>query len=218
MKLAQSVRIGAWFFIGLNLLMAFGAIWVFIRMAPAIEVIIDRNERSLQACEEMLSCLAIMTGNISENKILQNSFMEALKRAQNNITEKDEPDSLRLISDSYHEAFQGNIVAKKYTVAAIIQLGEINRAAMIKADKQARQFGNAGAWGIVFMAIIVFFAGMLFTRSLSNNLVKPLEEIHSVIISYRDGDAFRRCTGSNLPKDIKTIYTVFNEFLDKKVF
>ena len=36
MRLAQSVRLGAWLLIGLNLLMALGAIGILMRMAPAI--------------------------------------------------------------------------------------------------------------------------------------------------------------------------------------
>jgi len=43
MKLAQSVKIGAWLLIVLNLLMAFGSIWKIMRMAPAIKVIIAQN-------------------------------------------------------------------------------------------------------------------------------------------------------------------------------
>ena len=33
---------------------------IFSRMAPAIEVILDRNGRTLQACEEMLATLALV--------------------------------------------------------------------------------------------------------------------------------------------------------------
>ena len=46
---AQSMKFGAWVMIGMNLLMAFGAIWVFTRMAPAIREILSRNARSLYA-------------------------------------------------------------------------------------------------------------------------------------------------------------------------
>lgn len=86
---------------------------------------------------------------------------------------------------------------------------------MVKADRQARQFGNGGAWGIVFMASAVFIAGMLFMRSLKRNLVEPLEEIHSVIQAIRNGDSMRRCTGPDAPQEIKTIFSGINEVLDK---
>jgi hypothetical protein len=216
MKIAQSVRIGLWLLIGLNLFMALGSIWIFMRMAPAIEVIIDRNERSLQACEEMLASLAMITEDRAENEVLKITFVNALKRAQNNITENEEPVALESIRVGYSDSFIGNITARQNTVSAIILLGKINREAMIKADLRAKQFGYAGAWGIVFMAVGVFFAGMLFKRSLSKSLIKPLEEIHAVISAHRDGDTIRRCTGSNLPRDIKIVLNGLNEFLDKE--
>lgn len=218
MKLAQSVIIGAWILVGLNLLMAFGSIWVFMRMAPAIETIIDRNERSLKACEEMLSFLTLMTGDRAENERLETLFKAALTRAQANITETDEPVALHSIADRYQLAFQGNEAARQNTVAGIVHLGEINRKAMIKADQKARQFGSAGAWGVVFMALAVFFVGLVFMGSLTRNLVKPLEEIYGVLTAYEAGDPLRRCSGAELPKDIRRIYTGMNELLDKGRF
>ncbi len=219
MKLAQSVRLAAWFLIGLNLAMAFGSIWIFVRMTPAIEFIIDRNVTSLQTCEEMLAALAIANVNRSERKTAtesaQDTFRNALQRAQQNITEEDEPGIITSINQSYLKAFAGDAMALTKTVDAIRNLGAANRAAMIAADKKARQFGNAGAWGIVFMATVVFLVGMLFIRSLKRNLVHPLEEIHSVTTALRQGDTMRRCTGTGLPREIQQVYRELNEILDK---
>jgi methyl-accepting chemotaxis protein len=214
MKLAQGVRLGAWILATLNLIMAFGSIWIFMRMAPAIEIIIEQNEKSLYACEEMLSHLA-MVNEKAEVKQLQTAFSKALERAKNNITEKEEPAAIEAIGQNYVEAFAGSIEGKEKTISAIHHLIEINRDAMFKADRQARQFGNAGAWGIVFMASAVFIAGVVFMRSLKRNLVKPLEEIHSVIQDIRNGDNMRRCTGVDVPQDIKSIFSGINEVLDK---
>lgn len=201
---------------GLNLLMALGAIWIFMRMAPAIEIILYRNARSLHASEQMLSFLAMADDREGEDFIiLKDSFSESLRNAQNNITEEGEPLTLERIGENYKDAFQGDREARNRTVAAILQLGDINRSAMAEADRRARQLGNAGAWGIVFMATIVFFSGMLFIRSISKRLIQPLEEIHAVITAHRGGDRMRRCTGANLPKDIKIIFTGINEYLDK---
>lgn len=216
MKLAQSVRLGAWFLIALNLVMAFGAIWVFMRMAPAIEIIIEQNERSLYACEEMLSRLALANQSPNDTAQLRSEFSEALSRAKNNITEKEEPIAIEAISKNYIQAFAGNLPGKKKTVAAIQHLSQINRAAMVAADRKARQFGNAGAWGIVFMASAVFLVGMLFMRGMKRSLVKPLEEIHSVIQAVKTGDNMRRCTGPDAPQDIRAIFAGFNDILDQK--
>lgn len=215
MKLLTMVRLGALLLIGLNVLMGLGTIWVFMRMAPAIEIIIEQNERSLEACERMLVSLAINSGDGSESRQLKISFQEALQTAQNNITEAEEPEALALIDRNYREAFENNFPARRQTITAISSLAQINREAMVRADKRARQFGNGGAWGVVFMASAVFLAGLLFLRTLKRNLVKPLEEIYSVISAYRQGDTMRRCSGADMSRDIKTIFNGMNELLDK---
>lgn len=219
MNVGQNVRLGAWLLIGLNLLMALGSIWVFIRMAPAIEVIIIQNERSLQACEEMLSSLAMMnlSGSGPDNDRLKASFNDALGRAEKNVTELAEPVALESIRHNYAQAFAGDFDARTRTVTAIAGLSRINREAMGVADKKARQLGNGGAWGVVFMASAVFLVGMLFMRSLKRNLVAPLAEIHSVISALRRGDALRRCTRMDMPSDITQVFNEFNEFLDKTI-
>ena len=183
MKLGRSVGMGALIMIGANLLMSLGSIWVFMRMAPAIEVIIEQNERSLQACEEMLASLALVDAyhNGNDGGRLKKYFVNALENAEGNITEKEEPRSLEAIRRNFAEAFEGDSAARERTVDAIIRLGAINRDAMVKADVKARQVGAAGAWSVVFMATGVFLFGMLFLRSLKNNLINPFEEIRSVL-------------------------------------
>lgn len=215
MRPAQSINVGAWFLVGLNLLMALGSIWVFMRMAPAIAVIIDRNQRSLHACEIMLASIALVSGSQAGEASLTAAFETALEQARGNITESREPDALAVISDRYQAAFQGDAAALRETIDAITHLGDINRAAMAEADRRAQQFGSAGAWGIVFMAVGVFVVGMIFMRTLTRNLVRPLEEIHSVMAAHRRGDIHRRCTGADLPWDIQQIYNGVNEFLDR---
>jgi hypothetical protein len=215
MKLAQSVRWGAWIIVVLNLMMAFGSIWIFMRMAPAIEKIIEQNERSLHACEEMLASLALFDQSAQDAGRLRSEFSEALNRARNNITEKEEPMAIEAIGQHSAEAFEGNPEGKRKTVAAIQRLSQINRTAMVTADQKARQFGNAGAWGIVFMASAVFLVGMVVMRGLMRSLVNPLAEIHSVIQAFKSGDKMRRCTGPGLPRDIRFVFEEFNTILDQ---
>lgn len=217
MNLAQTLKFGAWLLIGLNVLMAMGSIWVFMRMAPAIEVIIDRNERSLQACEGMLGALAQADENSTIGSEVVRVFQEALKAAQNSLTESDEPAALQQITAHYQAAFQGSVPAKKRTIIAITHLGRINRDAMIFADKRAQQLGNAGAWWVVFMAAFVFMAGMVSMRYAIDNVIKPLEEIYAVLAAHREGNTHRRCTGSDFPKEIQKIFVRLNEILDKGI-
>jgi len=211
MKLGRSLKIGAWLLVGLNLLMALGSIWVFMRMTPAIEVIIARNERSLQASEDMLLVLATGDGDTLAG---QQRFDAALLRAQENITEPQEADCVDTISGNYSAAIHGDQVARSSVLSALVRLAHINREAMVSADKRAKQYGYAGAWGVVFMALGVFVAALLFMRSMRNNLIEPLEQIHEVISAQLDGDTIRRCAASHARRDIKNIYEGLNELLD----
>lgn len=216
MKVAQSIRTGTWLLIGLNLFMALGSIGIFTRMAPAIEQILERNQRSLAACESMLASL-ILAGEQAEKKAGAD-FAAALTVAQNNITEKEEPEALAVIAANYEQALLGETGARKTTVSAIIQLGDINRDAMNAADRRAQQLGQAGAWGIVFMATCVFTAGLVFKNRLLRNLLQPVEEIHQVFRARRSGNHMRRCTGTHLPRDVRAVFDEINDFLDDSGF
>jgi hypothetical protein len=215
MRLAQSVRLGAWLLMGLTLLMALGAIGVFQRMAPAITVIIGRNDHSIQACEEMFVSLVPVGGNPALDEVSQARFTAAFERAKNNVTEPDEPAALKVIGQSSTAAFLGDPDARRQTVAGILQLCSINREAMILADRRAQQLGEAGAWGIVFMAICVLLVGMVFIRRLERCVIHPLEEIHAVMTAQRSGETRRRCTGVDLPRDVQVMFDDINEMLDQ---
>lgn len=215
MKIAQSVKIGAWLLIVLNLLMAFGSIWIFMRMAPAIKVIIAQNEVSLEACEHMLAALAkakISNGFIDE----QIAFGVALGKAENNITEMKEPATIEMISRYYQDAFKGDDLALERTIMAIVELGKINRDAMRRADVRAQQLGYAGAWGVVFMATFSFMVGMIFLRSLRKNLIEPMHEIDTVVTAFRAGERMRRCSMKNPSRSTNQILSNVNELLDMK--
>ncbi len=217
MKPGQSVVLGARILLGLNLLMAMGTLWVFMRMTPAIQVILDQNQQSILAGEEMLAALAMARSDSPESSTaLRDTFKEALKRSQSNVTESEEPEVLGTINRHYTQAFAGNPQAMAQTVQAISLLSRVNREAMEQADRRAQQLGSAGAWGVVFMATLLFLTGMLFLRSLRKNLIQPLEEIHSVTLSVHHGDHLRRCTSTHTsPKDIQVIFSELNELLDQ---
>ncbi|ADD68057.1 conserved hypothetical protein [Denitrovibrio acetiphilus DSM 12809] len=215
MRNLHSFKIGAWLIISLNVLMAFGAIWMFMRMSPAIEQIIERNEVSLEACEDMLGAIAVYDGVRSDS--LPAIFAAALKRAENNITEKGETSAIEVISKTYESALAGDAEDKAKTINAIRLLGQINRHAMTKADMRAKQIGNAGAWGIVFMATIVFISSMMSVRFFNRHIAGTLEEINAVLRINKHGDKFRRCAGST-SKDSLFIYNEINSLLDRANF
>ena len=216
MRLAHAVRIGSWVLLALNLIMAVGTIAIVSRMAPAIAQIIDRNERSLHACQDMLGVLALTSKGqpfASDNKA---QFQQALDRAQANITEKHESETIKKIADHVPPLFAGNVEARSQVMDNIVELGTINRKAMTVADKKAQHLGHTGAWGVAFMAMIACLIGVIFIRGLLRRVIIPLEEIYTVIAAQRTGDTMRRCTGVDLPQDITAVFTGINEILDQQ--
>jgi len=216
MRLAQTVQVGSWLLVGLIVLMSLGSIGLLTRMAPAMAGILERNERSLSACEEMLAAL-ILIGDVDgpEKERQRARFEEALKRAEGNVTEKGEAEALESIASGAPAVFAGDREALRQVVKALVRLGDINREAMRQADRKARQFGEAGIWGIVFMAICVFSVGLLFIRRLLQHLVNPMVELNAVITAYRNGDIMRRCSGVDLPQDVRAVFQGINEILDQ---
>jgi hypothetical protein len=215
MRLAQAVRLGAWVLVGLNLLMALGTIGILMRMSPAIAAIITRNEHSLQDCEEMLAALALAGEDLALNEKQQARFKVALNLAKKNVTEEGELAVVQKISTRSSAAFAGEDGERDAIIADIVRLAEINREAILQAEKRARQLSEAGVWGVVFMALCVFGVGLLFVRSLLRRVVKPIEEINTVIVAYRNGEIMRRCTMANMPQDVRAVFSGINEILDR---
>ena len=205
-KTTQSVRFAIWLFIGLNLLMAYGCIWVFMRLAPVSGESNARNLRSLASCEEMLSAL------LREDAA---AFARSLENARNNVTEKDETSSLEKIVTYKTAAFSGDKAARDNVLAAIMSLSEINRTAMEKAAREVSRFGMAGAWSVVFMALAMLVLLLLFKRHLLRNVLMPLQEIGEVLDASHKGDKMRRCSGTDLSGDIRHIYNDLNDTLDR---
>ena len=210
----QSVKFGAWAVIILNLLMAFGSIWIFMRMAPAIEVIITRNVVSLEATEEMLAILS-QTGDdgpAAEPAYL--AFQQALTQAKNNITEPAEASLLTRIQELQIQFFTGENTVRGQLASTLVKLGSTNRSAMRKADLHARQLGLGGAWAVVFMATAAFLVSMLFLRELKKNLLLPLEEMSAAVTAFNRGDTIRRCFYKNAPKSMQPLMQHINELMD----
>lgn len=217
MRLAQAVQVGSWLLVGLIVLMSLGSIGLLMRMAPAMAGILERNERSLSACEEMLASLSLIVDADGHEKERQRTiFNKALQRAESNVTEKGEAEVLESIAGGAPAVFTGDQAARRQVVMALVKFGDINREAMKQADRKARQFGEAGIWGIVFMAICVFSVGLLFIRRLLRRLVNPMVELYAVITAYRSGEIMRRCSsGMDIPQDVRVVFQGINEILDQ---
>ncbi len=212
MKISQLVRAGIFLLIVLNMLLAFVCIWAFGRMSPELGRINLRNERSLFACEEMLSALA--AGDSPDARV---RFASAFERAGGNITEPGEKeafDELRRISGGGSSAFLP--ARRTETIQAIRTLSEINRTAMRREAGVIRSFGIAGAWLVVFAALAIFCAGVVFRNMITRNFVDPFMEIRDVLAADAAGDRFRRCSVKSPYSDMAGICENINRLLDSR--
>lgn len=211
MQLRKPMVVGAWVLIALNLALALGAIALLVRMSPAIADIIERNDRSLAAGEQMLA--AVARGMDPEARA---AFESALTTAEGNITEPEERVVLHRLRELQPALPASGIEMRDEAVATVLQLNAINRQAMREADLDAQQLGTAGAWGVVFMGLLSFIAGLLFIRRLDEYLLLPLQELVEVIAASRSGDQFRRCPAAEARGDFQMIYAEVNGLLDER--
>ena len=214
MRLTHAIRTGAWLLIGLNLLLAFGAIGLLTRMTPAIDQIIERNGHSIKACEDIISLFALV-GDRPFNETNRDRALAVIAKIRGNITEPEEPAFLEAIERDLAAAFQGETRAREAVIGNIVQLSQVNQVAMVHADRKAKQLGQAGAWGVMFMAVAAFLAGLFFLRGLNRRVFAPLEEIHAVLRAHRNQEFMRRCTGTNLRQDMQAMFAGINELLDQ---
>lgn len=215
MKNHRSLLLGAWFLLGLNLLLAIGTVVLLNRMTPAIAKIISENDQSLAACEEMLAILACVNNN-KVQELDKENFYDAIQKSENNITEKEEVAILVKIRSCASSALKGNPESIIEEIKNIKILASINRMAMESADKKARKLGVAGAWGAVFLASISFISGLFFICTLNKHIFLPLEELYIVLKSQKRGDAFRRCSKSNISTFFRFIYNEINSLIDRQ--
>lgn len=221
MRLIHGTLTGAWIVIGINLLMAFGAIGVFARMSPAIAIILERNDRSLEASEAMLAALAREAAGVptGEGDPAETSpearFEAALRIALGNVTEPEERPALEAIEASYEAALDGDALAAERAVEAIETLTSINRLAMARADERAEQLGRAGGWAVAIMAGLAFVASLVLLRQLDRKLIGPLEEVHDVLSSFRGGDRRRRCSLADGNAELRGVCRDLNAILDR---
>jgi hypothetical protein len=198
-----------WLLIGLNILMAFASIGIFLRMAPAIERINFRNARSLEACEQMLVAMAAVD-------IAKSDFQSALDLAGGNITEPGELEACQQIQRLFLAIQDGDDFLRQQLAQAIVALADRNRVSMNGAAKRAQSLGRAGAWSVAFMALLFFTTSIIFEQRLRRDILDPVRELDVALQAHRNGDFLRRCTGIGLSKDMKRVFAEVNNLLDQK--
>jgi hypothetical protein len=173
----------------LQVLTSVAGAWLLGRMSPAVSHILDRNERSLEALESMAFALAD-DASLDRRRA---RFEAALGVAEGNITEEGERAPLATIDTAYAAALEGDPEALGDVLGALQTLGEVNRAAMHAADREARRLGLAGAWVVALLGLLGLGASIYTAQRVKRQFVLPLALLADVVDEHARGASHRRC-------------------------
>lgn len=190
------------------MLTAFTGIALLGRMSPAIDQVLQENVFSTAAVEEMLGILAV--------RGKEADFLAALARAEGNITEEEERPLLETIRNKGKASFGGDWAARRETVAALHQLGAVNRASMERANAAASQLGLAGAWAMALLGFSSFLLSAAFARRVQTRLLDPVMEVDAVLGAVRQGDTLRRANPSQQAPEAARALRNLNWLLDQR--
>ncbi len=216
MELRREIR---WMIGGLmavNLLLAFGAIGLLMRMGPAIERILQDNVYSIVAAEELLAELADAGGE-PLSPAARERVQQSLAKAKQNVTENEEHSVLDAIELDLPTAMAGDAASRERAVASTLQLIQINRDAMQRVDEEARRLGGAGAWAAVFIGFTSFLLSIAIVARFQARFIRPLVDLFEVLESARQGNRFRRCRHAGAPQEIMQIIQRVNNLLDERL-
>lgn len=200
----------------LNLVLAFVAIGLFVRMGPAIERILQENVYSIVAAEEILAELA-EAGTAPLPPDARARVRQALDNARRNITEDEERPVLEALERALPAALEGDTEARRQAVDSVRQLLRTNREAMHTVDREARRLGAAGAWTAVFVGFLSFLLSVSVVVRLQKRFVRPLVDLHQVLEEARQGDRLRRCRLLDAPSEVSQVTRAVNRLLDERL-
>jgi len=203
-------------FLALNFLLVFTAIGLFGRMGPAIELILQRNDTTIVAAEEILGAFA-RHRDVATTAAVRAPIEAALARARNNITEPGEEPLLVAIETQLPAALGGDDQARAALTDKLCALIAINRRAMQQVDRDAQRLGTAGAWAAAFVGMASLGLGLLLTRRLSQRVVRPLQELHATLAAALGGDSFRRANAADASPELREVLANVNQVLDTRV-
>lgn len=202
-------------FAAVVLLLAFSAIGLFVRMGPAIDRILTRNDATIVAAEDILEALAASDGAALDTASRDKTHA-AITRARENITEPGEQPILDAIDRHLEAALGGDREARRRLLSDVEQLIEVNRAAMREVDRDAQRLGRAGAWVAAGIGLGSLALCLLLSRSLGRRVVRPMRDLRVTLEAARAGDPFRRCNTLGASPELRGVLDEVNELLDER--
>lgn len=201
----------------LNVLLAFGAIGLFVRMGPAIGNILEDNVYSIVAAEDILAVMAQPRpeGSSVFSRNEREDVMSAIERARNNVTEDAEVPVLDRIERELPRALDGDTEARRALAGQLQVLIQVNREAMVAVDREAQRLGRAGAWSAVVVGFVSLVLSLIVLARLRSRLLLPLVEIRDVLLDAQSGGR-RRCRPRPAPLEVRRIAEMTNRLLDER--
>jgi PAS domain-containing protein len=182
-------------------------------MTPALEHVMEENEKPIRAVERMLLALAEPAAEPGQPDLRRAHFERALAEAEGNVTELTEPQVLARIADNKDAALRGNPVALAALRNDLWELGDINRESMLDANAQAQRLGTAGAWALVFLGLLGMVFSLALMRRARAKLINPVYEVGAVLDACRAGDSHRRFHATGGSVEFRGIAEVVNQLV-----
>ena len=211
MRIRDEIRLGVGTLLAIQVLTMVAAVALLARMTPAIDRILEENEKSIRAVERMLLVLAeppTSDPRADESRHLR--FDRALAEAQGNITEPSEEPVLERIAATHEAALVGDTEALATVRAELWALGDINRESMLAANASAKRLGTAGAWALVFLGLIGLVFSIAMMRRARGKLIHPVYELGAVLDACNRGDVHRRFNPAGASREFQEVAEVVN--------
>ncbi len=214
MRIRDEIRLGVGTLLLVQVLMMFAAVGLLARMTPAIDRILEDNERSIHAVERMLIVLAEPPTN--ENGRMadrEQRFGHALEDALSNITDDREIPVLATIEDQRAAGLAGDPAALAELRSELGMLGDINRDAMHDSNLRAKRLGTAGAWVLALLGLVGLGLSMAVMRRFQAKLIRPVYELGAVLEACSDGDRHRRFNPAEASSEFREVAQVVNSLV-----
>lgn len=210
MRIRDEIRLVVGALLGIQVLTMIAAVALLARMAPALDQILEDNEKSIRAVERMLLALADPAPEPGQPDPRRVHFERALAEAEGNITEPEEEPVLARIVEHKDAALDGDPVAFATLRAELWTLGDINRESMLDANARAKRIGTAGAWALVFLGLLGVGCSLGLMRRARFKLINPVYEVGAVLDACRAGDTHRRLNPAGASEEFREIAEVVN--------
>lgn len=214
MRIRDEIRLGVGTLLFVQILMMFAAVGLLARMTPAIDQILEDNERSIQAVERMLVVLAeppsSEPGRLADR---HRRFSQALEDARANITEERETPVIDEIDEQLGAGLAGDPAALAELRRDLGKLGDINRDAMHDSNLRAKRLGTAGAWVLALLGLVGLGLSIMVMRRFQAKLIRPVYELGAVLEACSAGDRHRRFNPADASSEFREVAQVVNSLV-----